>query len=424
MSLAKKIIIGLIAGVIVGLIFNLFIPESAFEVSKTYVLDPLGKVFINLIMMLVIPIVLFSLILGTAGVSDPKKLGRIGGKTIGFFLMTTSIALILALSFAFIFQPGAGTFSLEGAEFETREAPPVMETLVNIIPTNIVKAMVEGNMLQIIAFSILFGFALTRIGDKGETLLRVVEQGNEVMMKLVHIVMKLAPYAAFALIAIAIGGQGFDAIAAMGKYMIAVILVIIIHGIVVYGSAISFLGRMNPLKFFKGFSPAMVVAFSTASSAATLPVSMESAQKNLGVKKPVSGFVQPLGATINMDGTAIMQGVATVFIAQLYGIELSLTAILTVILTATLASIGTAGVPGVGLVMLTMVLTSVGLPVEAVALLLGVDRLLDMMRTSLNVTGDAACAVVISKSEEKHISDSPLTTLSATHDSNKPTQSN
>lgn len=399
MSLAKKIIIALIAGIIVGLIFNLAIPESAFNTAEAYVLKPVGQIFIKLITMLVVPVVLFSLILGTAGISDPKKLGRIGGKTIIFFLATTTIALVLALSFAFLIQPGSGSFQLEGAEFEAREAPPVIDTLLNIIPTNPIQAMTSGNMLQIIFFSILVGYALSRLGNRGQGLLNILEQGNEVMMKLVHLVMRFAPYGAFALITIAIGGQGFDAIAAMGKYMFVVLLVLLLHGIFTYGTAVSVLGKMNPLKFFKGFSPAMVVAFSTASSAATLPVSMDTAQRNLKVPKPISGFVQPLGATVNMDGTAIMQGVATVFIAQVYGLELGLTAILTVILTATLASIGTAGVPGVGLIMLTMVLTSVGLPVEAVALILGVDRLLDMCRTALNITGDAACAVAVSKSE-------------------------
>ncbi|WP_216829358.1 dicarboxylate/amino acid:cation symporter [Alkalihalobacterium elongatum] len=400
MSLTKKILLGMVLGIIVGLIFNLVIP-GAFEISKTYVLDPLGGLFINLIKMLVVPIVILSLVLGTAGISDSKTLGRIGIKTIGFFLISTSIALIIAMTLAFIFQPGSGEFQLDGATFEASEAPPVMETLLNIVPDNPFQSMVEGNMLQVIAFSILIGFALSRLGEKTAGILKLVEQGNEIMMYLVNIVMKLAPYGAFALIAIAIGGQGLDAIAAMGKYMLIVLLALIVHLLVTYGSAISLLGKMNPIQFFKGFAPAMVVAFSTSSSSATLPISMETAQKNLKVKKSVSGFVQPLGATINMDGTAIMQGVATVFIAQIYGIELGIVALLTVILTATLASIGTAGVPGVGLIMLSMVLTSVGLPVEAIALVLGVDRLLDMCRTAVNITGDAACAVFISKSEEK-----------------------
>ena len=401
MSLTKKILLGMLLGIVVGLIFNLAIP-GAFDISKTYVLNPLGKLFINLIKMLVVPIVMVSLILGTAGISDPKKLGRIGVKTLVFFLVSTSIALVLALSMGYIFQPGVGDFQLDGAEFEATEAPPVMDTLLNIVPTNPFNAMVEGEMLQIIAFSVLVGYALSRLGEKVSGLLKLIEQANDVLMYLVEAIMKLAPYGAFALIAIAIGGQGFEAIFAMGKYMAVVLLVLLLHLVITYGSAVSTLGKMNPITFIKNFSPAMIVAFSTSSSSATLPVSMETAQKNLKVPKSISGFVQPLGATINMDGTAIMQGVATVFIAQVYGTNLGISELLTVVLTATLASIGTAGVPGVGLIMLSMVLTSVGLPVEAIALVLGVDRLLDMTRTAVNITGDAACAVYVSRSEEKH----------------------
>lgn len=398
MSLTKKILIGMALGIVVGLILNLAWP-SAYEPVNSYVLYPLGKLFVNLIKMLVVPIVIVSLILGTAGVSDPKKLGRIGGKTIGFFLVTTAVALVLAISAGLLFKPGTGGFQLDGATFEATEAPPVIDTLLNIIPANPLGAMVQGEMLQVIAFAIIIGFGLARLGDKVQGILRLVEQANEVLMYLVKAVMKVAPYGAFALIATAIGGQGVEAISAMGKYMFVVLFVLLIQLVITYGSAVSLLGKMNPITFFKGFSPAMVVAFSTSSSSATLPVSMDMAQNNLKVPKSISGFVQPLGATINMDGTAIMQGVATIFIAQVYGIELGLGQILTVILTATLASIGTAGVPGVGLIMLSMVLTSVGLPVEAIALVLGVDRLLDMCRTAVNITGDAACAVVVAKSE-------------------------
>lgn len=399
MSLTKKILIGMGLGIAVGLIFNLALP-GWYEAASAYVLAPLGKIFVNLIKMLVVPIVIVSLILGTAGISDPKKLGRIGGKTILFFLITTVIALVLALGAGMLFQPGAGEFQLDGANFEEKEAPPVMETLINIIPANPFGAMVQESMLQIIAFSIIIGYGLARLGEKVSGVLRLIEQANEVLMYLVQAIMKFAPYGAFGLIAVAIGGQGMDAIMAMGKYMFAVLFVLLLHLVITYGSAISFLGKMNPIQFLKEFSPAMVVAFSTSSSSATLPISMKTAQNNLGVSKSVSSFVQPLGATINMDGTAIMQGVATIFIAQVYGIELGLGQLLTVILTATLASIGTAGVPGVGLIMLSMVLTSVGLPVEAIALVLGVDRLLDMCRTAVNITGDAACAIIVDRGEK------------------------
>ncbi|MCX8046147.1 MAG: dicarboxylate/amino acid:cation symporter [Anoxybacillus gonensis] len=402
MSMTKKILLGMFAGIIVGLIFNLALPTEWFDLAKTYVLNPLGTIFINLIKLLVVPIVLVSLILGAAGVGDPKKLGRIGIKTIAFFLITTSLALVIALTLGSVIRPGEGNFNLEGASFEKKEAPPVVDTLLNIIPTNPFQAMVEGNMLQVIVFAVLVGMAIARLGDRVKQVRVIVEQANDLLMYLVEWVMKFAPYGAFALIAIAIGGQGFDAIAAMGKYMFAVLLALFIHFFVVYGMAVWTLGKMSSIAFIKGFSPAMAVAFSTSSSNATLPVSMETAQKNLNVPKSISGFVQPLGATINMDGTAIMQGVATMFIAQVYGVDLTFSDLLTVILTATLASIGTAGVPGVGLIMLSMVLTSVGLPVEGIALILGVDRLLDMTRTVVNITGDAACAVIIAKSEEKY----------------------
>jgi Na+/H+-dicarboxylate symporter len=400
MSLTKKILLGMGLGIVVGFILNPF-PEM-FEAINSYVLYPLGKIFVNLIKMLVVPIVVVSLILGTAGISDPKKLGRIGFKTIAFFLITTTIALVLAISIASFIQPGAGDeFNLAGATFEGREAPPVIDTLINIIPANPFGAMVEGKMLQIIAFSIFIGYGIARLGEKSSLVLRFVDQTNEVLMFLVQAIMKFAPYGAFALIATAIGSLGLSAVVAMGKYMIVVALVLFVHLVVTYGSAVSFLGKMNPIKFIKGFYPAMIVAFSTSSSSATLPVSMKTAQTNLKIPKSISGFVQPLGATINMDGTAIMQGVATIFIAQVYGVELGLSALLTVVLTATLASIGTAGVPGVGLIMLSMVLTSVGLPVEAIALVLGVDRILDMTRTAVNITGDAACAVIIARTEKE-----------------------
>ena len=402
MSLTKKILIGMGLGIVFGLILNLAIP-SAFETINSYILVPLGKIFVNLIKMLVVPIVVVSLILGTAGISDPKKLGRIGAKTLSFFLGTTVVALILAIGMGLLVKPGSGNFQLDGANFEEVKAPPVIDTLLNIIPANPLGAMTEGAMLQVIAFAIIIGFGISRVGEKASGLIRLVEQVNEVLMYLVQAIMKFAPYGAFALIATAIGSQGMSAIAAMGKYMFVVLFVLLLHLIFTYGSAVSLLGKMKPIRFFKEFSPAMVVAFSTSSSAATLPISMKTLQNNLNVSKSISGFVQPLGATINMDGTAIMQGVATIFIAQVYGAELGLSQLLTVILTATLASIGTAGVPGVGLIMLSMVLTSVGLPVEAIALVLGVDRLLDMCRTAVNITGDAACAVYVARSEGENL---------------------
>lgn len=402
LRLATKIIIGLIAGAIVGLILNIVSPD-VFKVFDTYLFTPLGQIFLNLINMLVVPIVFFSITLGVAGLGDPKKLGRIGFKTISFFLVTTAIAIIIGLFLAMIIQPGhVGNFNTEGITFEAEKAPSTGETLLNIIPSNPIQAFAEGNMLQIIAFSIFVGFGLAMLGKKAEALLTVVEQGNSLMMYLVNIVMKFAPYGTFGLIATAVGSQGLSAIKAMGLYMIVVVLALLIHSIVTYGSAVFFLAKYNPFTFFKKFSPAMSVAFSTSSSNATLPVSMDTAQKELNIPKSISSFVQPLGATINMDGTAIMQGVATIFIAQVYDVNLTMIELVTVVLTAVLASIGTAGVPGVGLILLAMVFSSVGLPVAGIGLILGIDRLLDMARTAVNITGDAACALVVSETEKKY----------------------
>ncbi|RDU35346.1 dicarboxylate/amino acid:cation symporter [Neobacillus piezotolerans] len=401
MKLTTKIIIGLLAGAIAGLLLNLFAPD-AFGILNKFVFNPLGKIFISLITMLVVPIVLFSIILGVAGLGDPKKLGRMGFKTIAYFLATTAIAIVIGLILAMTIKPGnLGTFDTKSAEFSAEKAPPVSDTLLNIIPTNPIDALASGNMLQVIVFAIFIGLALTALGEKTKTFYRFVEQGNEIMMYLVNIVMKFAPYGTFGLIASAIGSQGLSAIKSMGVYMIVVLLGLIIHAVLTYGSSVYFLGNMNPVAFFKGFAPAMGVAFSTSSSNATLPISMETARRNLKVPEPISSFVQPLGATINMDGTAIMQGVATIFIAQVYNVDLSMTQILTVILTAVLASIGTAGVPGVGLIMLAMVLQSVNLPVEGIGLILGIDRLLDMVRTAVNITGDASCAVVVAEGERR-----------------------
>lgn len=401
MSLTKKIIIALILGVIVGIGFT-FVPENIFSAADTYVLDPVGQIFINLIMMIVVPIVFVSIVLGTAGLGEPAKLGKIGIQTITFFLVTTAIALSIGIGLAYLLEPGkAGVFDVSNAEYEAESAPPIMDTLINIIPDNPVNSLASGDMLQIIAFAVFIGLALAVLGEKTSAVYRLFEQINEIFMYLVNLVMKTAPYGAFALIASAIGGAGLGALGSMAMYMVTVILALFIHGAVTYSLAIWGLGKGNPLKFYKGFFPAISLGFSTSSSNATLPVSMKAAQENLGVKKEISSFVQPLGATINMDGTGIMQAVATVFIAQVYAQTLGFTDIIMIILTATLASIGTAGVPGVGLIMLAMVLQQVGLPVEGIALIIGVDRLLDMLRTSLNITGDAACAYIISEREKR-----------------------
>ncbi|WP_029575495.1 dicarboxylate/amino acid:cation symporter [Bacillus altitudinis] len=412
MKLATKIIIALIVGAITGLLLNIFAP-NVFKVLDPYLFTPLGQIFLNLIKMLVVPIVFFSITLGVAGLGDPKKLGRIGAKSISYFLLTTTFAIIIAMALALLIKPGSfGSFDTKGAEYKPQEAPSTAETLLNIIPTNPVQSLVEGNMLQIIVFCVFLGLGIAVLGKKTEGLLKILEQGNELMMYLVGVVMKFAPYGTFGLIVTAIGSQGLAAIKAMGLYFTVVLVALLVHFFLTYGSTLAIFAKRNPFTFFKDFSPAMVVAFSTSSSNAVLPVSMETAQKKLKVPEPISSFVQPLGATINMDGTAIMQGVATIFIAQVFGVELTLMQMLTVVLTAVLASIGTAGVPGVGLIMLAMVLNSVGLPVEGIALILGIDRLLDMARTVVNITGDAACAVIVSETEKKHEKEAPTPNLS------------
>ncbi|UXH45894.1 dicarboxylate/amino acid:cation symporter [Rossellomorea vietnamensis] len=401
-NLTTKIITALILGAVVGLILNIF-AKDLFDILDPYLFTPLGKIFLNLISMLVVPIVFLSIVLGSAGLGDPKKLGRIGLKTIVYFLLTTCIAIVIGLTLAYIIDPGLveGIDASQSEGFKTEEAPPVGETLMNIIPKNPLTAMTEGNMLQIIAFAIFIGFGLTALGEKTKGILKLVEQGNDLMMYLVTLVMKFAPYGTFGLIASAIGSQGSSALKAMWLYFVVVLAALIVHAIITYGGTIFLLAKKNPIWFFKNFSPAMSVGFSTSSSNATLPISMDVAQQRLGVSKSVSSFVQPLGATINMDGTAIMQGVATVFISQVYNVDLSMEQLITVVLTAVLASIGTAGVPGVGLILLAMVLSSVNLPVEGIGLILGIDRLLDMARTSINISGDAACALFVSESEKK-----------------------
>lgn len=366
-------------------------------------LDPVGQIFINLIMMLVVPLVFVSIVLGTAGLGEPAKLGRIGVFTITFFLTTTAIAISIGLALAYLVKPGrTGIFETSNlGDFTPSEAPPIMETLVNIIPANPIAAMSAGEMLQIIAFAVFIGVALAYLNEKTKGIFNLFEQANDILGWLVMLVMRFAPYGAFALIASAIGGAGLDAVGSMLSYMLTVIAGLLLHALLIYSLAIWFLGRRNPITFYKGFFPAMTVAFSTASSNATLPVSLKAAQENLGVKKEISSFVQPLGATINMDGTAIMQAVATVFISQVYDLPLTMVDLLMVVLVATLASVGTAGVPGVGLIMLAMVLNRVGLPVEGIALIIGIDRILDMLRTSLNISGDAACAYILSEREKR-----------------------
>ncbi|EOP41720.1 dicarboxylate/amino acid:cation symporter [Bacillus cereus] len=406
MKQTKAILIALFLGLVVGLTLNLAAP-SIFEPLNQYAFNPLGQLFIRLIKMLVVPVVFISIVLGAAGLGDPKQLGRIGLKSISFFLVTTAVAISIAVTFALIIKPGAGgNFKTDGLKYEgPKTETSFVDTLLNIVPDNPAKAMADGNMLQIIAFAALIGLGLAVLGKRVQGVHSLLEQGNELMMYLVNLVMKLAPIGTFGLLASSVGKMGLAGVAAMFKYMIVVMLVLIIHGVFVYGGLLKVLAKESIIRFFKHFGPVMAIGFSTSSSNASLPFAMKTAQEKLGVPKAISSFVQPLGATINMDGTAIMQGVATVFIAQVYGVELTLPQLAMVVLTAVLASIGTAGVPGVGLVMLTMVLNQVNLPVEGIALIIGIDRILDMSRTAVNISGDAICAMIVAKSEEKYNTD-------------------
>lgn len=403
-GLTFKILLGMGLGILLGLVFNLgFPPESSFVSGSVDLLDVGGQVFVKSLKLLVVPLVFISLVCGTAALEDIKKLGRVGGWTIGLYLLTTASAISLALLAAHIIQPGAGfdLVSQAAVEFSASDAPPLKEVFLNIFPTNPFAAMADGNMLQIIVFATLFGLAITMAGESGKKVGVGFNQLNDVVMQLVMILMWVAPYGVFCLVSKVFAEQGFSAIAPLAKYFFVVLAVLLIHGLVVYPTILKVFGNLNPIKFMEKFKSVWVFAFSTSSSNATIPVTLEAAEHKLGADNSIASFTIPLGATINMDGTAIMQGVATGFIAQAYGIELGMSAYLMVIVTATLASIGTAGVPGVGLITLAMVLKQVGLPVEGIALIIGVDRLLDMVRTAVNVTGDAAVTCIVAKKEKQ-----------------------
>lgn len=408
MKLHSQILLGLILGAIAGIAANALGWGDEIQVIR-----PVGDAFIRLITMLVVPLVFASLLVGVASLGDLTKLGRIGGKTIVYYLATTAIAITIGLVLANLVRPGSRldpevkdqllTDFSGAAQVNIEQAtgsPSVVDTLLDIIPTNPAASLAEANMLQVIFFALLFGIALTYLEkSKSEPILSFMEGVNEAMIQLVHLVMKIAPFGVFALIAAIVGQYGLGILKTLILYSLVVVVALAIHAGVVYPMAVRFLAGMNPIHFFKGIAPAQLVAFSTSSSNATLPVTMECAEENLGVSEEVSAFVLPLGATVNMDGTAIYQGVATIFIAQVYGLDLTFSQQLMVVLTATLASIGAAGVPGVGMITLALVLQTVGVPLEGIALILGVDRILDMCRTAVNVTGDASCAVVVSASE-------------------------
>ena len=407
-SLTFRILLGLLLGGLLGLILNAlrgFLPGAAEAWIDPFLVNGLleivGKAFLALLQVLVVPLVFISLVCGTAALDDVRRLGRIGLRTVALYLFTTAVAISLALASAVIVGPGRG-FGLETeASFEATEAPSLVEVLLNLFPRNIFDALSQGNMLQIIVFAVLLGLALTMAGQAGQRVLAVFKDLNEVIMKLVWIVMQLAPFGVFALLAKTFATQGFDAFGPLLKYFLLVLTVLFVQALVTYPLLLKMLARLPAVQFLKKLREVQVFAFSTASSNATIPVTLRTVEEKLGVNNSVASFTVPLGATINMDGTAIMQGVATVFIAQAYGMGLGITDYLTVVLIATLASIGTAGVPGVGLIMLSMVLTQVGLPVEGIGLIIGIDRLLDMVRTAVNVTGDSAVSCIVARREDE-----------------------
>jgi len=414
MSLTNKILLGMVLGVLVGVILNLMLGLDETHATATTptgqwiqvflingLLDTLGQIFVASLKLLVVPLVFVSLVCGAASLGGHNRMGALATKTVVLYLFTTALAIALAMGVATLVQPGAAVDMALSSTYAAPPAPSIKETLINIVPSNPVQAMAEGNMLQVIVFSILFGIAISRTGGAiGSNMRTFFDHLNEVVLKMMMLLMQLAPYGVFCLLAKLFASIGFSAITDLAKYFFTVLFVLLLHGFIVYGTMIKALTGLSPIIFFKKMWKVAVFAFSTASSNATLPVTMRTVEHDLGVDNKISSFSVPLGATINMDGTAIMQGVATIFIAQVYNIDIGAAGYLMVILTATLASIGTAGVPSVGLIMLAMVLQSVGLPVEGIALIIGVDRLLDMVRTAVNVTGDAAVSVIVGSSEK------------------------
>lgn len=396
LSLTMQIFISLGLGIIAGL---LFMKADMVDFTITYV-KPFGTIFLNLLKFIVVPIVLCSIISGVISMKDIKKVGKIGGKTVLYYTLTTSFAVIIGLFFANLFKGGFQVLETTGLEYDATATVNFMDTLVSIFPSNVIKPMVDANMLQVIVIALLFGFGIIVSEEKGEPFAQMIDSLSEVSMVVMSLILKLSPIGVFALITPVIAENGPKILGSLALVLLVAYIAYFIHMIVVYSSTVKLLGGYNPVKFFKGMVPAMVMAFSSASSVGTLPVNMDCVQK-MGAKKEIASFVLPLGATINMDGTAIYQGVCAVFIATCFGIDLTIGQMITIVLTATLASIGTAGVPGAGIVMLAMVLQSVNLPIEGIALVAGVDRIFDMGRTVVNITGDATCAMIISKSEEK-----------------------
>lgn len=404
LGLSTQIFISLLIGALFGVVIHYWVPSSYIKdtVIVEGVLYVVGQGFIRLMQMLVVPLVFCSLICGSMAIGDTKTLGKVGVKTIGFYLVTTALAVCVALGSALLINPGRGLDMdavQKGTVSSTTEATSLVDTLLNIIPKNPVQSMANGDMLPIIVFALFVGIMLAKLGTRGSVVANFFSQFNDVMMEMTMAIMKVAPIGVFCLIARTFATVGFSAFAPMLKYMGNVTLALAIQCLVVYQILLFVFTRLNPFKFIKKFLPVMGFAFSTATSNATIPMSIDTLSKKMGVSKQISSFTIPLGATINMDGTSIMQGVAVIFIAQAYGIPLTIGNLATVVVTATLASIGTAGVPSVGLVTLAMVLNSVGLPTEGIALIMGIDRILDMIRTAVNITGDAVCTTIVCHQE-------------------------
>ena len=408
MSVTQRIVVAMLMGLLTGALLNFISTGEILSVAMQsgldmYLVDGLfdtiGQIFVRSLKLLVVPLVFVSLICGVSSLGNNSRMGAVASKTIALYMTTTAVAITLAILVAVIVQPGVGIDLAMATEFVAKEAPPLKTTIINIFPSNPVQSMANGSILQVIVFSLLMGLGISKSGEKGERISVFFNDLNEVIMKIVMMLMKLAPYGIFCLLANLFSDVGIGMILNLAKYFFTVLFVLLLHSLGVYSVIFKFFTGLSVRKLLSKMRPALALGFSTASSSATMPVTLRTVERRLGVDNSVASFTVPLGATINMDGTAIMQGVATVFIAQAYNIGLGLDGYLTVVLTATLASIGTAAVPGVGLVMLVMVLNQVGLPVEGIGLIIGVDRLLDMTRTATNITGDAMVTTVVADSE-------------------------
>jgi Na+/H+-dicarboxylate symporter len=404
LKLIHKVFIGLISGIIVG---ALLYPMKENPIVSKYIVSGLfeflGQGFLRLVKMIIVPLVFASLVTGTAAMNDVKKLGRIGIKTLAFFMGTTAIGIIAAIVGANILKPGAGIVleNVQKAQYVAKETDSFVKVLLNIIPTNPIEALVKGEMLQVIFFAVMTGFVITILGEKAKRLQGMFEEVNSLMLKMVSLIMELAPLGIFGLIGKTFITLGWAAMKPLASFIIVTYILLLFHGLVVYQILLRIYAKESPIAFLKKILGPMTLAFSTSSSAACIPLSLKTLKEEFNVEEKVSSFTIPLGATINMDGTAIMQGVATVFIAQLYNINLTTNDYFMVVLTSVLASIGTAGVPGVGTIMLSMVLSQVGLPLEGIGMILAVDRIVDMGRTTVNITGDLVCSVIIDRIEKR-----------------------